>query len=332
MGRVALRLAASLALLTFASPALPQAAADPAAARALFEEGTKALDKGDWDGACPKFDASYAMKPTVSALLNIAKCHDHGGKLTAAADDYQRALSLNEDTASQSRKKELAEYATEALKALQPRIPKLRIVARDPPADLRVTRDGAALPLTALGVAIPMDPGEHVIVASAAGRRSQTMRVVLVERAQEEVRIDLFADDAVTPPPPAAALPVAPPPRPVEAFAAPVSRGAPAWAWVAGATGLALGGVAIYFAVDGAGANCGGPCKTPQFTQAEVDTLNARRHRDLAGGIALGAAGAIGIAVGAWGIASAPRAPTTAITAHPILARDQAGIALRGGF
>jgi tetratricopeptide (TPR) repeat protein len=313
-----------LAVASFAAHASAQLAPDPATARVLFEEGTKLLDKGDWDGACPKFDASLSMKPSVSALLNIAKCHDHAGKLTAAADDLRRALVLNEDTAAQARKRELADYATEALRALEERIPKLRIVATDPPPSLQITRDGAPLPATALGVSLPMDPGDHVIIASAPGRRTDTMHVVLAEKATLDVTIQLAEEAAVVAPAPASPLTPTPPPPP--------RSGAPAWAWATGAVGLALGGVAIYFAVDGAGANCGGPCTTPQFNQADVDSLNARRHRDLAGGLALGGLGAIGIAIGAWGIGSARRAPASALLLQPLATQGRAGVAMGGRF
>jgi hypothetical protein len=334
-----LRVGLGLALLALSTPAWPQPAGDPATARALFEEGTKALDKNDWDSACPKFDASFAAKPTVSALLNIAKCHDHAGKLTLAADDYQRALALNEDTLSQSRKKELADYATEALRLLKARIPRLRIVAKDAPPGLTVTRDGAALPLTALGIALPVDPGPHTVMAQAPGRRAQTYQVVLAEKAEEEVSIVLAAD--ATPPPPAGPAPSGPvvPPRNPAADQPPPPppRGTPAWAWVTGVAGLALGGVAIAFAVDGSQANCGGPCFDTKFTSGDVNALNARRHRDLGLGVGLGAAGAVGIAVGAWGLAAsrgkdAAAKSATPVSLRPWIAAGHAGAGLHGGF
>jgi tetratricopeptide (TPR) repeat protein len=320
----------ALGALTAAPPASAQQA-DPAVARALFEEGTKALEKGDWDGACPKFEASFASKPTVSALANIGKCHEHAGKLTLAADDFQRALSLNEDTLSQSRKKELAAYTGDLLKAVQARIPKLRIVAKDAPAGLQITRDGTPLAATALGIGLPVDPGEHVIVASAPGRKTSTTKVALAEKTEIEVAVVLVADDAALPP--RADAPPLPPPTPTPPPAPESHRGTPAWAWVTGAVGLAAGGAAHNDAVDGGGATCGGPCYDSKFNQAQVDSLNSRRHRDLGAGIALGAVGVAGIAVGAWGIASAPRAPAqSAFVVQPWLSAERSGLALTGGF
>jgi hypothetical protein len=276
----------------------------------------------------------------VSTLLNIAKCHVHAGKLTLAADDYTRALTLNEDTVGQTRKKELAEYASEALAALQSRIPRLRIAVKAPPPDLRVTRDGQAVPAAALGLAVPVDPGEHVIVASAPGHKTETVRVTIAEKASSEVAIDLVPDVAepglaVQPFPQPSPPPLLPPRAAPEAPPSPAKGGVPAWAWVTGVAGLALGGVAIYFAVDGAGANCGGPCTDATFTQAQIDVLNTRRHRDLGLGLALGGAGAAGIALGAVGIATAPSgggSGLAGVVVHPWIAHDQAGIGLRGGF
>ena len=318
-----------LAIVGLAAPAGAQTQ-DPAAARALFEEATKALDGGDWDGACPRFDGSFALKPTVSALLNIAKCHEHAGKLTLASDDYQRALSLNEDTVSQTRKKELAEYAAGAVRALKARIPRLRIVVKDAPADLHVTRDGQELPATTLEIGLPVDPGEHVVVASAAGRKTQTSRVILAEGRDTDLALDLAADvpAPAAPPPPALPPPAsAPAPLPVAA------RGsAPAWAWISGAVGIVLGGAAVGFAVDGARANCGGPCTSDRFQQSDLDALNGRRHRDLGVGLALGIAGTAGLVAGVIGI-TAPRArPAAGLAVRPLLGRALLGMALEGGF
>jgi hypothetical protein len=332
-------LAVSMMLLALPSSVGAQTAGDTATARALFEEATKALDAGDWAGACPKFDASFAAKATVSTLLNIAKCHDHAGKLTLAADDYQRALTLNQDTLGKTRKKELEEYATDALRRLRERIPKLRLVANDAPAGLEVKRDGVAVAPTALGIALPVDPGPHAIVASAPGRKTQTYEIVVAEKAEQEITIVLVAEAAPPPPAPTPATPgpmAAQPPSPPPPSPSP--KRVPAWAWATGTIGLALGGVAIGFAIDGSQANCGGPCFSTKFTQGDVDALNRRRHLDLGLGLALGGTGAVGIALGAWGIGSArgneasPRARETEILVATWIASERAGLALRGGF
>lgn len=336
MRGAALALAIGCVSLAFAGPARAQEK-ETAAARALFEEGTQALDKGDWEVACPNFLASFALKPKATTLVNIAKCHAHAGKLTLAADDYRRALVLNEETATPARKKELADFMGEALRALEARMARLRIEVKAPPPDLRVTRDGEPLPEGALRAPIPLDPGEHVIVASAPGRKAVSLHVKAAEGESHSMVIELPPDVA---PPPRPQAPGLPPPDWAQPRPSPpgLAGGAPAWAWVGGALGIAAGGVAVFFAVDGSRASCGGPCTSNRFTQADVDALNARRHRDLGLGLALGGVGAAGIAVGIAGVARAPSSSApparaaSGVVVLPLMSPQIAGLGLRGAF
>jgi len=335
--RGALALPVALALLALAEPARAQPP-DPAMARALLETANTAMKKGDWTAACPIFAASFAAQPTVGALLEIAGCHVHEGKLTLAADDYQRLLSLNEDTLGGARRKALAKRATDALAALQTRLPKLRIVASAPPPDLRVTRDDVPVSVMALGLEIPVDPGEHVVVASAPGWRTETLRVTLAEGRASELTLHLVPEPpapvAVAPPEPIPAPPLAPPVLAPPLRPAPPPPAPRTWGWAALSAGILLDGLAIFFAVDGAAANCGGPCFAASFTQADIDTLNARRHRDLGLGLGFGLTGVAGVALGAFAIATAPKPGRTParLSLRPWMARDQAGIGLQGGF
>lgn len=112
--RSALPVAIALALsaITLTAEAQPSAPArDPAAAEVLFRAALAAQDKGDWATACSKFNASMDLDPAVSTLINIAKCHEHEGKLAVAWEDLNRALVLNGETAGAQRKADLEKYA-----------------------------------------------------------------------------------------------------------------------------------------------------------------------------------------------------------------------------
>lgn len=187
---------------------------DPVAAEALFQKALEALDAGDWDGACPKFDASMQLDPTVATLLNIAKCHEHQGKLASAWSDYEKALVLNRDTVGEERRKQLDTYARDAKLRLEARLPRLRVVIADPPPGLEVRRDGEPLPAAAVGEAIPTDPGERVISVTAPGFNEVERRVTLEEGKTAELVIELeHAPDA----PAVAPVPTHSPPVPPEA-------------------------------------------------------------------------------------------------------------------
>src|SRR5262249_54769997 len=53
------------------------------------------------------------------------------------------------------------------------------------PRDARVRRDGVELSAAALGVALPIDPGEHTVVVEAPGRRPSEQRFT-VDRGQRK--------------------------------------------------------------------------------------------------------------------------------------------------
>src|SRR5262245_16290948 len=109
------RLARLLALLCMA-PA-PLDAADraapstsgrhPAAAQALFDEAQKRVAAGDYEQACPKFKASYALDPGGGTLLNLADCLEKQGRTASAWSTFKDALVL----ARRDGRSERVEYA-----------------------------------------------------------------------------------------------------------------------------------------------------------------------------------------------------------------------------
>lgn len=201
------------AALLGAPSAGAQQARDPVAAEALFNSGLTALDQGDWTTACEKFRASYTLDPSPGTSINVARCLEQEGKLATAWLEYQTAKKLNRDTVVESRRAQVDAYATRQIAALEPRLPRLRIVVQNPPPGLTVERDGVSV-ASALGESLPIDPGTHRIVVRAPGHAEETREVKTVEGATADVTIVLrpVAAPAATPQPPVF-LPPPPPPR-----------------------------------------------------------------------------------------------------------------------
>jgi hypothetical protein len=324
----------------------PPVARDPALADSLFRTAVEALAKGDYATACPKFRASMELDPAVSTLLNLAKCDLHENKLARAWATYQRALVINRETTGAQRRRELEEYTQKAIAALEPRVPKLRVVVTSPPAGLSLRRDGETLPGGVLGEEMPTDPGPHRIEASAPGFRTEARDVVLDEGRTLTLPITLVAEAAppdVTPPPVApvavpavAAPPPTPPPPPVEPRT-------PPWVWVTGGAGVALAGVAVGFAADGAAAvaklrrDCptmgGAPtCPQPLYDQAAVDSLNARKNRDLGVAVGAGIAGGAGLTVAIVGFVRRDARTGTGVLLRPWVGSGTTGLRVGGTF
>lgn len=135
--------------------------ADVSRADALFEEGRALMRDGDFTSACARFEESNAIDTSAGTLLNWGRCLEQLGKTSSALLRYREAERLGRQRA-QTRHIEAAKVL---ITAIEPKLSKLTITARDVPG-LRVTRDGVVV---ALGEPTPVDPGKHVVEATAPG-------------------------------------------------------------------------------------------------------------------------------------------------------------------
>ncbi len=205
------RHAALVVALSFASLVTSrteaQPARDPAGAEALFREGVELVDKGSWDQACPKFDKSMDLDPAVSTLVNVARCSRHFGRVATALAQLQEAQRMNRQSEPGRRRDALDKFITGELGAIEPTVPRLTIRIQAPPPGLVLTRDGKQISPSTLGEALPIDPGEHRIGASAPGFVSVERTVSSVEGRADEITLELVAAPSDTTPKPTPPIP-----------------------------------------------------------------------------------------------------------------------------
>jgi hypothetical protein len=181
--------------------ALPVGAqtSNKATAEALFTEGRTLAASGKCAEAIPKFQASQKLDPGVGTLLNLAECYEQVGKTASAWAEYREAISLARLAGS----KEREELATERAKALEPKLSRLAIKVTGDASGVTITRDGEAVDSAELGVAIPVDPGNHVIEATAPGKQKFSQNIEIGDNADSKtIEIPTLAAGAgdVTPP------------------------------------------------------------------------------------------------------------------------------------
>jgi len=202
----------------------PPAGAQPgnaAAAETLFQEGMELLKAKRHAEACPKLAESHRLDPGTGVLLYLGDCYAAIDKTASAWAAYQEALPR-----AKSEGNAVRQQAAEAgIAAMTPRLLKVQVEvpAASRVEGLQVRRDGVELQPAAWGSAIPLDPGEHVVAASAPGKQPFRAVVTLTEGTSPPVTTVTVAlvDTAgaaepappVAPPPPAA-VPVAPGPEP----------------------------------------------------------------------------------------------------------------------
>lgn len=201
--------------------------------------------------ACPKFAESQKLDPGAGTLLNLAACYERNGQTASAWATYT-------DAAIAAERGNRADWATKArqkVAALQPKLSKLSILVphTSEAAGLEVKRDGAIIGAGEWALPIPVDPGPHVVEASAPKKKKWTTTVqVGTSKDQVAVSVPSLEDAEVSAvvPAPIPALTAAPPPNmtsgpPAEAERSNGSTQRTLGLAVAGAgvVGVAIGGI-----------------------------------------------------------------------------------------
>jgi tetratricopeptide (TPR) repeat protein len=272
MNRLYLRAIAALPLVAVQLLAAPSHA-DPATAEALFTEGRRLLEAGQYPEACAKLAESQAQDPASGTLINLALCYEKQGKLATAWAHYRVAASLSRRDAKPDR----AAAAEAKVQELEPLLSRLTIRARQRPPELELVWGELKLGAAALGSAIPVDAGAHELTVSARGYRPLSL-LVAVEQGELQV-VDL---------PPLTALPQPPSSAPAASPAlgrvqpgdvlrpAPIPTGA----IVVGGSGVALLGLGTYFGIGALSSYAAAQDLCPTHHACPDDALAARHSAE----------------------------------------------------
>lgn len=229
-------------VLGFAAVARAQSSpADRVTAEALFDEAVRMMKAGDVAGACPKLQESQRLDAGVGTLVYLAECYARSGR-TASAWATWREASAAARAAGQGDREKMARARADALESELPRV--IVKTSGGTATSLEIKRDGVSIAPAILGTAVPVDAGEHTVVASAPGKRSWSKTVQVGKAERVEVVVPPLEDEALahasTTPPAGGAAPVTEPPQAERS-----SAGWPTQRWVAlgvaGAGVVALG-------------------------------------------------------------------------------------------
>jgi hypothetical protein len=303
-------LAAALVLAATALLGGGVARAQPAASDTLFHQGKALMDEGRVPEACQKFAESLALARRGGTLLNLAVCREAEGQSATALRLFEEARAL---AAKDSRDDRIA-LAEQHLATLRAKVSSLTIRVPEAAAGLVVKLDDQDVPASDWGVARPIDPGAHAVVASAGPRRFQ--RHLSVGSTREELIVEV----ALSVPAPEAGHDV-PAPAPASGAHAPGTAApsatlattpiAPPRALrVAGWAAVVLGGGALIAgAVIGVKAlndKCADPCPDPMARQRNDDHALPEAHlADV-----LVPAGLVAAAAGLYVLIRTPITPT----------------------
>ncbi len=219
--------AATLALAGLAPRhAAAQTKDDVARAEAAFNAAKALTDAGQYQDACAKFAESKRLAPGVGVTLYLADCYERIGRTASAWTEFRSA-----EGQARERNDKRAEVARGRAQALEPKLNRVTITVAPtvPLTGLQVLRDGLPVEQEERGLAVPVDPGDHVVVVSSPGHVPRTVKAhVGPESPTATVAIDSLGErtgaspEPSPPPMPAAAAP----PGPAAPTAMPAAMGA----------------------------------------------------------------------------------------------------------
>jgi hypothetical protein len=311
-------------------------AGDAATAEALFREGRAQMDAGNYAAACPKLEESYAQDPATGTLLALGMCQERAGQTASAWATYSEAAVRAKRDGRTDRER----AAREHMAALEPKLSHLTINV-DPSASalpgFAVRRDGHEIGAGAWGTSVPIDPGEHVIEATAPGRRPFTSKLtVSTQAAAQTVQIPALALEPTVPANANSVAAVAEPrPNGTSSTVAPLRVPG----LIIGGVGLVTLGVSGFFALRAKSLNSDSKADGHCDAQNQCDEIGGALRDD-----AKTAANVATVTVLAGGALTAlgvtlfllkPRQEQThaaRVEALPLIGMDQAGMVLRGRF
>jgi hypothetical protein len=145
-------------------------AADKALAVRLFLDGQDLMGKAQIAEACAKFEESQRLDPGGGTLLNLAVCHEKQGRTATAWSEFVEALGI----ARRDRRESRIALAQERIAVLEANLSTITLVVSSEvnEPDLELRNDGAVVGRAAWGSAIPVDPGDHIVEATAPNRKA----------------------------------------------------------------------------------------------------------------------------------------------------------------
>ncbi len=327
--KLLLVLSLSLSAFTFAPLAH---ASDAATAEALFDEARRLMTQGKFAAACPQLEESQKLDPGMGTLYNLADCYEKTGRIASAWGAFL-------DVAAQAKNANQATRESDArgrAAALEAKVSKLTVIVEGPPAQtkgLEVKRNTVTVGKAQWGLALPVDPGEHVLEVSAPGKTTWSGKVQVASNGSAARFAVPALDDVAVAVAPTAAPAIAP----ASTDAAPAKgQSQRTMGLVAAGVGVAALGVGGIFGLMsmGKGSDADDPARCDSNNQCDADGIELRKDARSLGNLSTVFV-IVGAALGAGGAAlffTAPKDAPRAAFAPVVLPGGGGGFSVNGSF
>jgi hypothetical protein len=263
-------------------------------AQRLFEEAEELTKHGRYAEACPKLIVSDALDRALGTEFNLADCYEHTARPASALALFQSV----EAAARTTGRTVTADKALTRVRALTAAVSYLVVHEDASPPGLSMTLDGKSI---VPGGEYPVDPGDHLVEATAPGFTQVHANVVVPTSHPGAIAVQLPALTPTAPAPQPAPAATGAPPDPAYERQPEGTPMLKAIAYGTGVVGLGGIGAAAFFglralSLKGDAKDCAssGACTT----QDGVNALNgARSAANVATGLFAGGLALTGTAV-----------------------------------
>lgn len=184
-----LPVAALLLMTGFASDVSAQSDSETtAAARALFEAGLEAVDRGDFTTAADRLGRSVALRDSPVARVNLALALIELGRLVSASEHLRAVLRVVEPGTRAHA------LASTKLTEITPRLGRIRIGITGAAETVEVRLDDVPVPEALIDVDQPADPGSHTVTLHQ-GDGGLVSSAEITVRSGRTTAVSLFAPE-----------------------------------------------------------------------------------------------------------------------------------------
>jgi hypothetical protein len=329
----ALPLAFALSLgVGFSPEARAQSDGDRATARALGQEGQQALDGKDYATAEDRFRRADKMVHAPTLMLGLARALTAEGRFVEAQEAYNRIIREGLPPGAPDVFKRALDDAKKEVEAVTPKVAAVTITVKaaggsDIP-EPQVVLDEHPINSASLGVRRSIDPGAHVLRATAEGYKPGELKFTVVEGGTASAPLSLEKDMTA----PVAAAAVVTPAGAMTSPSADVGTTKPSSTrkllpWIGfgvGAVGLGLGAVTGIIAISKHSTlsdECKNGCGPNQ--QSDLSAYHTMGTLSTVGFIIAGVGAAAGVVL----LVTEPKSPPPATAFHvtPVIGLGSVG-------
>jgi hypothetical protein len=176
-------------------PAEAQTDQERSGARAAATAGAEAFDAGRYQEAVDYFTRAESLVHSPVHLIYMGRAQLKLGEWVKARENFLKISREGAPDGASEAVTQAVQDAEDELAALEPKLPYVTISVQGAPTgtEYKVSLDGEDLPSALLGVATPVDPGDHTLRATAPGYDSGDVSINITEGKRENVLLEVAA-------------------------------------------------------------------------------------------------------------------------------------------